>query len=103
MIFDEDAKRFSGERRAFATNGAGITADPNVKNESGALGFSPACKNHNLTPKKSEKKKPTKNQGLSLDSWSLGSRASDHPKIWMDGKVTEVHFPGMGITGARHW
>ena len=53
MIFDEDAKRFSGERRVFATNGAGITADPNVKNEARALGFSPACKNHNLTPKKS--------------------------------------------------
>ena len=66
MIFDEDAKRFSGERRVFATNGAGITADPNVKNEARALGFSPACKNHNLTPKKSEKKKKknTKNRDL---------------------------------------
>ena len=68
MIFDEDAKRFSGERRVFATNGAGITADPNVKNEARALGFSPACKNHNLTPKKSEKKKKHKNQGFALDS-----------------------------------
>ena len=68
MIFDEDAKRFSGERRVFATNGAGITADPNVKNEARTLGFSPACKNHNLTPKKSEKKKNHKNQGFALDS-----------------------------------
>ena len=73
MIFDEDVKRFSRERTVFATNGAGITADPNVKNEAGALGFSPACKNHNLTPQRSKKKnktkqKNTKNQGLSLDS-----------------------------------
>lgn len=44
-------------REVFATNGAGITADPNVKNEAGALSFSPACKNHNLIPQKSEKKK----------------------------------------------
>lgn len=55
-------------REVFATNGAGITADPNVKNEAGALSFSPACKNHNLIPQKSEKKKPTENQGLSLAS-----------------------------------
>lgn len=60
MIFDEDAKRFSRERTVFATNGAGITADPNVKNEARALGFSPACKNHNLTPQKSKKKKHLK-------------------------------------------
>ena len=56
MIFGEDVKRFSRERTVFATNGAGITADPNVKNEAGALGFSPACKNHNLTPQRSKKK-----------------------------------------------
>ena len=60
MIFDEDVKRFSRERTVFATNGAGITADPNVKNEAGALGFSPACKNHNLTPQRSKKKKQNK-------------------------------------------
>ena len=59
MIFDEDVKRFSRERTVFAANGAGITTDPNVKNEAGALGFSPACKNHNLTPQKSKKKKKT--------------------------------------------
>lgn len=47
-------------REVFATNGAGITADPNVKNEAGALSFSPACKNHNLIPQKSEKKKNLK-------------------------------------------
>ena len=71
MIFDEDAKRFSGERRVFATNGAGITADPNVKNEARALGFSPACKNHNLTPKKSEKKKKTQKSGICLGLMKL--------------------------------